>query len=632
MMAFLPHFVLIALVGAASILFLQKGSSRRDLLAMGFASLFATVWMFSVVMIDIQVHAGKLPGIWLGLSYGALLPTLFFVYLSILTLEQYYSPQATFTVNTWLPVAGAIVVLGFLQILDPQLFVSAPVLALPPTDRMTVKEVVGLKFTLGPAYYFLLALAGYVVFEIAVRFPRIVEAMQLPEAERRTRLLLSLGMLAAFWSAAFDVLPSLFSTIAPSFLRLVGPALGVAGAVYAMVLSRALDPKAVTRNTIFYAFRILIVTTLTALMVIPYRQRFADLGPRWALISVLAGIIVIDFAINKFKPLMDRLAMRKTYNSTEAVNSFVHELLVLRDLREFTATTSDFISKTLGVPEVRIWVPHPNDALALLDMEHNARLPLRAETKNSLVERNSATTPEDLQLDPSLYHAQEEIGALFADINSEVILPLIDEKRVIGLITLGIKESFDEFYEQDLEFLDRIKEAIALSLGNTQIYELARTGKPVKVLARDEFDENLEGQWKKARRYNESAAIVLFQVADTAAFEREHGEGTVAEFIRNLGEQLRPTLRARDLPAYFNASTLAIFLPQTPMVGAEIAARRLRGWLEATEAPVGSKRVKSRFVLGISARDDSMNKAADLVRLAEDSLAEATALLHRTNA
>lgn len=629
MLEFMPHLVLIGLVAGAAVLFLEKGLARRDLLAMGIASLFVTIWMVSVVMVEQSVQDQQVPTFWMALSINALLPALFFVYVSVLMLETYYDPARRIARREWLPLAVVAAALAVAHTVDPTLFYHDVMLEAPATDRLQLNPQYSLRFSLGVGYYLFLLAAAYVIYGIAVRFPRVVAAMQLPEAERRTRLLLSLGMLAAFWGTAFDVLPTLFSSVMPSFMRLVGPALGVAGAFYAMVLARALDPKAVFRDSVFYVIRILAVAIPAIVLVDDFRAELAQLNARWSGIAVLAAVVVVDFAALRLKPLLDWVALRKTYNSTEAVNTYMHELLVLRDPRDFNLMVAKFLGATMGAGEVRVWMPpidNPRGLHCVLDGE---RLTLPESTRAALTQRDCATTPDDVQLDPRLYTAKEELGDLFERLTAEVLVPLVDEGRLLGLVSLGFKESFDEYYDQDLQLLDRLRRSTTLSLSNSLQFELARTGKPVKVYARDEFDEAVARVWRTARRSNEALSLALLRLEDAERFDREHGEGKAAQFITEIGEKLRPTLRGRDLPAYFDAHTLALLLPNTPLTGAEIAGRRVRGWLESTAVELEGDALTSRFTLAVATRSEDLAEPADLAKAAEDALSESTAVVGR---
>ena len=124
-----------------------------------------------------------------------------------------------------------------------------------------------------------------------------------------------------------------------------------------------------------------------------------------------------------------------------------------------------------------------------------------------------------------------------------------------------------------------------------------------------------------------SAAVL--HADETPVRMLDPGAGKAAKFVREIGEKLRPTLRGRDLPAFYDEHTLALLLPSTPLTGAEIAGRRLRAWLESATAEIDGDAVNWRFTLAVAERTDQMETPAELGRAAEDALGESTAVVGR---
>jgi hypothetical protein len=322
MLDFLPHWVLTALVGAIAVLFLDKGRERRDLLFMGLATLFVAIWMVAVTMTDFIVQREhQVPVFWMALTIDALLPALFFVHVSILQLDKHYSPNAPFALRHWLPFALALGAVAVAHGINPDLFFRRVGLEPPVAGKMHLNPLYTLKFSLGFGYAFFLLAAAYVFLGAVARLPRVIAAMQLPQAERRTRALLSLGVLATFWVAAFDVMPTLFSTSAPSLMRLIGPALGVFGTAYAMALTGAFDFRAVLRNALFYSIRILVIAVPAMVLLVRYREPLGELSARWAGFITLCTVVAIDFLALRLKPLLDWLASPKSAATESATGS-----------------------------------------------------------------------------------------------------------------------------------------------------------------------------------------------------------------------------------------------------------------------------------------------------------------------
>ena len=563
-----PHLLLTAVVASGAFLFLHRGQERRDLLAMGFAALSATVWMVSVIMADIQVQAGELPGFWIALGNGALPPTLFFVLLSVLLLEHYYHPEERIPKRLWLPLAGATLALLGIQVAQPEFFIHSLELLEPRSDRIELEHRHQLGFSPGLGYYLFLALLGYAVYQIAKRFPRILGAMQLPEAERRTRMLLALALTAAFWSVGLEIVPTLFSQQVPSFLRLVGAALALGGAVYALVLSRAFEPAALVRTSVFYVMRIALLAAPAGYLLIGYREALGGLEAGQLALVALAVIIVIDYGSHFLRPWFDRIAMRRTYRSVEAVNMLVHELLHLRDLPGLSRMLQSFLHDTMGVSEVRLLSLSPDGSM-LIDPLSEETLPLD-EALETFLSKRSSTMAMDIEIDPRLAPIQETLRSFFHRLAAQVVLPLVDQGRVQGILILGVKESADSYYVQDLEFLDRIRNPIALALFNTLLYESSLWGSSrATLLNAPAFFAVVNNHAKQAERYDAPVSLGVIQVqagSDALRALRESQE---------LAPALYGMLRGSDVLGWLQDDMLGVLTPYTDAEAAHGPTERI---------------------------------------------------------
>ena len=579
--SYIPHFLLTAVVIGGAFIFLHRGHERRDLLAMGFAALSAGVWMISVTMADIRIEAGELPTFWIAVGNGALPPTLFFVLLSVLLLEHYYHPDEPVPRRLWLPLAVATLALLGIQIANPEFFIHSLGLAEPRTDRVELQTRHQLTFSPGAGYYLFLGLLGYASYQIAKRFPRILQAMQLPEAERRTRMLLALALTAAFWGVALEIVPTLLSRQAPGFLRLVGAALAMGGAVYALVLSRAFEPASLLRNGIFYVMRIALVAAPTGYLLIGYRQEWTGLEAGQLALMALVAVIIVDYASQFLRPWFDRLAMRKTYRSIEAVNMLVHELLHLRDLSGLSRMLQEFFRDTMGVSDVRL-LSLSADGSRLVDPATGESLPIDDALDSFLCER-SGTMAMDIEIDPRLFPIQDTLRSLFRRLGAQVVLPLVDQGQLQGLLILGVKESADPYYVQDLEFLDRIRNPVALALFNTLLYESSLLGRSRTALLRPAaFFAVITNQGKQAERYGAPVSLGILRF--------EGGRETLAALHENpdLAPSLYELLRGSDVLGWLGDDTIGVLTPYTDTASAREPLERITKALSSHLAGAGT--------------------------------------------
>ncbi len=292
--AYLPHIALTAVVLGGAVALLQRGNQRRDLLAMGIASLSAVMWMVGVIAGDVEARGGSIPHFWLTVSQGALLPTVFFAFLSILLLDKEHHPGQRLHPLRWVSPALASGALLAVLIVEPAFFLRDLAITAPAPQKLHLQSHPRLTFSPGPGYYLFLALLGYVIYQAAVYFPRIVDARRLPQDQRSTRLLLAFALTSILWGAGIEVLPTLLGEQAPALLRLVSAVLPMMALVYALTLTRAIEPAQSLRRLGTWALRIAAIGIPLGLVL---REGLPELAsmPQGTLITVtLLGIVVID--------------------------------------------------------------------------------------------------------------------------------------------------------------------------------------------------------------------------------------------------------------------------------------------------------------------------------------------------
>lgn len=81
-------------------------------------------------------------------------------------------------------------------------------------------------------------------------------------------------------------------------------------------------------------------------------------------------------------------------------------------------------------------------------------------------------------------------------------------------------------------------------------------------------------------------SVVLFDVQNTAWFDRQFGDGAGHKVLRQVGQWIAGLVRAEDLPARLGESTFAVILPDTSLDESLIAANRIAGVLLNTDFTV----------------------------------------------
>ena len=87
-------------------------------------------------------------------------------------------------------------------------------------------------------------------------------------------------------------------------------------------------------------------------------------------------------------------------------------------------------------------------------------------------------------------------------------------------------------------------------------------------------------QLQKARRYQTSLSIIMFDVDDFKNYNDHNGHIKGSEALQRIGELMRKVFRTSDILAKYGGDEFVIILPNSDKVGAFLAADRLRELVE----------------------------------------------------
>lgn len=96
------------------------------------------------------------------------------------------------------------------------------------------------------------------------------------------------------------------------------------------------------------------------------------------------------------------------------------------------------------------------------------------------------------------------------------------------------------------------------------------------VANRRAFDQNLDQEFKRAKRSKKSLSIILFDVDDFKKFNDRYGHPAGDTCLKRIAQQVQATIkRPGDMLARFGGEEFAIILPETDLQGASIIAERV---------------------------------------------------------
>jgi len=187
--------------------------------------------------------------------------------------------------------------------------------------------------------------------------------------------------------------------------------------------------------------------------------------------------------------------------------------------------------------------------------------------------------------------------------------------------------------EQVLEDGDRVRIGQAILkflMGNNvetqyheEIYRLMTLDGLTQVNNKRYFEEALEREFARSKRYKHPFALVLFDIDHFKKVNDTRGHLAGDEILRHLGTLLRANVRTNDLVARIGGEEFAVLLPETDLRGAVAFAEKLRKLVEGERFAYESKAIRITLSFGVVAYHESQRSSDQLVDATDKKLYEA---------
>lgn len=187
-------------------------------------------------------------------------------------------------------------------------------------------------------------------------------------------------------------------------------------------------------------------------------------------------------------------------------------------------------------------------------------------------------------------------------------------EKFIGCIAIDITER--KFYERQLENYQRQLEEVVAKLEDLAVTD-ALTG----IKNKGAFQNRLNEEWQRARRYNLPMSLLLLDVDFFKKYNDSFGHPAGDEVLKKVAAIMEQQARPSDFVARFGGEEFAIILTNTEIEGAYIVAERLRRAIESATWP--HRPVTAS--IGIASSQPEMKERSELLESADQALYRAKA-------
>ena len=353
-----------------------------------------------------------------------------------------------------------------------------------------------MNFLLGPDGNFYGAMRMIAV--VAAVAALIWKTVTTPSRDARRRLLI-LDIGAAL--TVFAYLLFFGSVALPTWLEyilaLFYPAFPLAMA-YAIVVHRAMDVRVFIRQGVQYLLATRGVGVLQILISIAIVIAAATMSEHS---SVLVRILVIStgFALlagirgfaHRLRAWIDRRFFREAYETDVILTGLASQIRTMVETGPLLETVASRIAESLHVPGVAILL----DAGGSYRLAHAIgyatppaiEIPGDGVTVNRL-QKAQHTMVSFHDADSWVQHASESERRALQELKAELLLPLSLNEKILGIMSLGPKQSEEPYSGTDIRLLDSVAAQTGLALENGRLTDAIRS----EVAAREKQKRELE--------------------------------------------------------------------------------------------------------------------------------------------
>jgi len=213
------------------------------------------------------------------------------------------------------------------------------------------------------------------------------------------------------------------------------------------------------------------------------------------------------------------------------------------------------------------------------------------ETRRPLLVQDMAIDRDSIECAPVI---------LDPSIRSIMAAPLVFSGQAIGV--LCVESPRPGAYTVDhLSVFTTIAQQASIALENARHFQLATVDQLTRLFLRDFFFRKLEEEQVRARRYGSTFTVLMLDLDSFKEINDRMGHLAGDRYLKTIGEVIRETMRAADVPCRYGGEEFCILLPETDLTGATRIAERIRRRIAKLEVRLGEEIMRTTISVGIAA-------------------------------
>ncbi|MFH0732535.1 MAG: sensor domain-containing diguanylate cyclase [Candidatus Omnitrophota bacterium] len=199
---------------------------------------------------------------------------------------------------------------------------------------------------------------------------------------------------------------------------------------------------------------------------------------------------------------------------------------------------------------------------------------------------------------------------------SLIIVPLIMQKRRIGILRLGSKAP-EAYTADDLRLLDFISDLSSAAINNAHLYirtqELAIKDSLTGLYLYRYFKERLTEEFIRCRKANAPLSIVMVDIDHFKDYNDKYGHAAGDKVLKGIAGIMRKNVNQTNILSRYGGEEFVVLFPGIEKKNAAKAAESVRKDIEATSFILRRQETKITVSAGVASFPDEASSEKELL-------------------
>lgn len=228
---------------------------------------------------------------------------------------------------------------------------------------------------------------------------------------------------------------------------------------------------------------------------------------------------------------------------------------------------------------------------------------------------------DDLEREYEQY--ADRIQRLDTRFKSWLGVPLMIYDEPSGVIAVETEQN-DAYDGDHVRVMSTIADQAAVALENARLYELATIDGLTELYVRRYFDQRLDEELARAKRYESEFAVGILDLDRFKRLNDTYGHTAGDQVLRAAARAARKNMRGADLACRYGGEEFAFIFPRTSAEDAARVAERIRADIENLRVESSKGEIRVTASIGIAAYPAmAAESASELVSFADEALYQA---------